>query len=164
MEMKGFPLCQHPLTGSINMECVLKKFEELTVAELYAVLQLRNRVFAVEQNCVYADMDDKDQDSHHLMGWENGQLIAYTRLIPPGLIYPQASIGRVVTATDKRKTGAGKKIMELSIQYLYELFGKGVIRISAQVYLIRFYRSFGFIERGEPYLEDHIDHIEMLLG
>lgn len=151
------------------MNWVLKKFNELTVQELYAILQLRNEVFAVEQNCVYRDMDDKDQQSWHLMGWSaekssgKEQLAAYTRILPPGLSYPEASIGRVVTASFARGQGAGRLLMERSIDELYKLFGKVPVKIGAQYYLLGFYNSLGFVQSSDIYDEDGIDHIEMLL-
>jgi len=140
-----------------------KPYNELTIAELYAILQLRNAVFIVEQNCPYQDLDDKDQQSWHLMGWEGDKLVAYTRIIPPGVSYDEASIGRVVTATGSRKTGAGRELMQLSIQYCFEQFNTRQIRIGAQAYLQQFYESLGFTVTGEPYLEDGIPHKEMLL-
>jgi len=146
------------------MEWILKKFEELTVHELYAILQLRNIVFAVEQNCVYYDMDDKDQHAHHLMCWENEKLIAYTRILPPHTAYREPSIGRVVTSPAARKKGLGRELMLRSIEHTYTLYGKIPIRIGAQTYLDSFYTSLGFIRIGEIYLEDGIEHVEMLLG
>jgi ElaA protein len=141
---------------------VLKKFDELTPYELYAILQLRNAVFVVEQACVFQDADDKDQGSYHFMGFADGILVAYTRLLPPGLGYEYASIGRVVTAPAVRRYGIGKKLMQQSIEAVYKLFGTGPIKIGAQLYLKNFYESFGFIQIGEPYLEDGIKHIYML--
>jgi|SRR5687768_2396954 len=140
----------------------IKKFNELTVHELYAILQLRNEVFAVEQNCVYPDMDDKDQSSHHLMCWQDNKLVAYTRIIPPGIIYKEPSIGRVVTSPLVRKTGMGKELMQRSTRCIEELYGKTPIRIGAQTYLIRFYNELGFQTSGDVYLEDGIDHIQMI--
>jgi ElaA protein len=142
---------------------MVKKFEELTVYELYAILQLRNEVFAIEQNCVYPDLDNKDQSSWHLMGWEDDKLVAYTRLVPPGVAYPEASIGRVVTAKSIRRNGAGKELMKRSIEETYRLFGKKPVKIGAQVYLKDFYTSFGFLQTSDIYDEDGIDHIEMVL-
>jgi ElaA protein len=141
---------------------VLKKFEELTPYELYAILQLRNAVFVVEQACVFQDTDDKDQGSYHFMGFADGTLVAYTRLLPPGLGYEYASIGRVVTAPAVRRYGMGKKLMQQSIEAVYKLFGTGPIKIGAQLYLKKFYESFGFMQIGEPYIEDGIKHIYML--
>ncbi|MBI3137237.1 MAG: GNAT family N-acetyltransferase [Sphingobacteriales bacterium] len=141
----------------------LKPFSELSPHELYAILQLRTVVFVVEQNCVYPDMDNKDLPSWHLMGWENGKLLAYTRLLPPGLSYEQPSIGRVVTAPEGRGKGYGRELMERSIETVYKLYGKKEIRIGAQLYLQSFYASLGFRPDGAVYLEDGIEHITMFL-
>jgi ElaA protein len=143
---------------------ILKSFQELSVDELYAILQLRNEVFAVEQNCVYGDMDNKDQGSLHLMGWEERKLLSYARLLPPGLSYKEPSIGRVVTSPAIRGGGEGKKLMQLSIDHIKRMYEGQPIRISAQFYLIRFYTALGFVSCSEVYIEDHIEHIEMLLG
>jgi len=145
----------------INWEC--KSFEELEILELYKILQLRNEVFVVEQNCPYQDCDGKDLKCYHLLGWENGNLAAYTRLVPPGISYPDAaSIGRVVTSPSARKKGIGKILMEKSIEQTQKLFpGSGII-ISAQLYLKNFYESFSFLQSGEKYLEDDIPHIKMV--
>lgn len=140
----------------------LKKFEELTPQELYALLQLRSEVFVVEQNCVFLDADDKDQGSFHFMGYFDNKLIAYTRLVPPGYIYEQTSIGRVVTSPSVRRSGAGKLLMQESISACYQLFGKGPIKIGAQYYLKTFYESLDFQQISEIYLEDGIEHIYML--
>jgi ElaA protein len=146
----------------MQIQWQLKKFGELTVHELYRILQLRSEVFVVEQNCVFLDMDDKDQNSYHLTGFVNDKLVAYTRLIPAGEAYTEASIGRVVTAPAARGTGAGKVLMEQSIRCLYEVFGKQPIKIGAQLYLKKFYESFGFLQCSEVYLEDGIEHISMI--
>jgi ElaA protein len=140
----------------------VKKFEELSVHELYAILRLRSEIFVVEQNCVFHDMDNKDQFSYHLMGWENNTLTAYTRLIPPGKVYDLASIGRVVTSQAARGSGVGKQLMEKSIEEAEKLFGKLPIKIGAQLYLREFYNSFGFKQSSDIYDEDGIDHIEMI--
>ena len=139
----------------------LKKFDDLSLHELYAILQLRNEVFVVEQNCVYPDLDNKDQPAYHVMVWNSGKLIAYTRIIPPGFSYPEPSIGRVVTSPSARGQGIGKQMMERSIELIYELFGKIPVKISAQVYLKKFYTGLGFLPTGDVYLEDGIEHIEM---
>ncbi|HET9430674.1 MAG TPA: GNAT family N-acetyltransferase [Chitinophagaceae bacterium] len=145
------------------MEWILRNFESLTNHELYALLRLRTEVFVLEQNCLFQDMDNKDQYCYHLMGWEKDRLAAYTRLVPPGISYNEPSIGRVVTASFARKTGMGKLLMKKSIEEAVSLFGMQPIRISAQLYLKEFYSSFGFIQTGEIYLDDGIEHIEMLL-
>ncbi|MBK6383415.1 MAG: GNAT family N-acetyltransferase [Chitinophagaceae bacterium] len=145
----------------INWFC--KKFDELSPYELYAILQLRNEVFVVEQNCPYQDADNKDQSSWHLMGWLDDKLVAYTRLLPLGVAYPEMpSIGRVVTSPSVRRSGIGKKLMEKSIEELYKLFGNTPIKIGAQLYLLKFYTSLGFQQTSDIYLEDNIEHVEML--
>lgn len=143
------------------MKWVLKKFDDLTPAELYAILRLRSEVFVVEQNCVFLDMDNKDQACYHLMVWQNEKLAGYTRLVPQGISYDLPSIGRVVTSSFVRKTGAGKLLMEKSIEEIFHLFGKTSIKIGAQLYLKKFYESFGFVQTSDIYDEDGIDHIEM---
>lgn len=146
----------------MQIQWLLKKFEELTPHQVYEILQLRNEVFVVEQNCVFQDADDKDFDSYHLMGFINDKLIAYTRLVPPGVCYEQASIGRVVTSPSVRRSGAGKELMQQSIDSVFKLFGVQPIKIGAQLYLKKFYESFGFKQVGEVYLEDGIEHIYMI--
>jgi ElaA protein len=140
-----------------------KHFNDLTPPELYAILQLRNAVFVVEQNCVFQDADNKDQRSYHIMGWKDGYLAAYSRLVPPGISYTEASIGRVVTASAARGSGIGKILMKYSIEMLYNIWSKQEIKIGAQLYLQNFYQSFGFQQTSEIYLEDGINHIEMVL-
>jgi len=140
----------------------LLKFEELSLSDCYALLQLRSAIFVVEQQCVYLDMDNKDQQAWHLLGKINGRLVAYTRLLPAGLAYDHCSISRVVTAATHRRTGAGKLLMAESILSCEKLFGKGPIEIGAQLYLEKFYQSFGFNRAGEIYLEDGIEHIHMI--
>jgi ElaA protein len=148
----------------MQLNWILKEFHELTTAELYAIVQLRNEVFVVEQNCVYQDADNKDQKSLHLCCWDGDKLAAYTRIIPPGISYAEASIGRVVVSPVYRKAGAGRKLMEESIKHSLDRFNADSIRIGAQVYLAGFYRSLGFIQSGGEYLEDGIPHIEMILN
>lgn len=143
----------------LNWTC--KPFDTLTVAELYAILQLRNAVFSVEQHCVYQDADDKDQPAYHLCGRDGNTLAAYCRLLPPGISYTHASIGRVVTAPAYRKGGHGREMMQLAVQKTEALFHDHIIIISAQAYLQRFYESIGFEQTSEPYLEDGIPHIKM---
>lgn len=144
------------------MKWTVKKFDDLTALELYNILQLRNEVFVVEQNCVFQDADNKDQPSLHLMCWEDGQLLAYSRIVPPGISYKEPSIGRVVTSPVKRGTGIGKELMLESIKTTETHYSKIPIRIGAQQHLVPFYESFGFLISGDPYLEDGIPHIEMI--
>ena len=140
----------------------LKKFDSLTPRELYAILRLRTEVFVVEQTCIFQDMDNKDQSSYHLMGWEKDDLVAYTRLVPPGISYNEPSIGRVVTSPAARGSGIGKLLMEKSIEEINRLYGKTPIKLGAQLYLKKFYESLGFRQSSDVYDEDGIDHIEMI--
>lgn len=140
-----------------------KPFNELTVHELYAILQLRSEVFVVEQNCIFQDADDKDQVSHHVMAWQNDLLAGYTRLVPAGLAYNEPSIGRVVTSPKVRNTGLGRSLMQYSIRTLYNNWGKTTITIGAQLYLRKFYESLGFQQCSDIYIEDGIQHIKMFL-
>lgn len=147
------------------MNWTLKKFETLTVDELYALLRLRTEVFVVEQNCVFQDMDNKDQHCYHLMGWKENELVAYTRLVPLGISYSEyPSIGRVVTSPAARGEGIGRRLMEKSIEETRRLFGNNPIKIGAQLYLLAFYTSLGFVQSSDIYLEDGIEHIEMILS
>lgn len=140
-----------------------KQFSDLTNYELYDILKLRSEVFVVEQSCPFLDPDGKDLSAYHLMGHRDGQLIAYTRLLGPGISYKEMSIGRVVNSPQFRKEGIGRELLKESIKSIQELYGPGDIRIGAQLYLKKFYESFGFIQQGEPYIEDGIDHIYMVL-
>jgi ElaA protein len=144
------------------MTWVLKKFDNLTPKELYSILQLRNEVFIVEQNCPYQDLDNKDLYAFHLMGMKEEKLLAYARLLAPGISYSESSIGRVVSSPSVRKTGMGKKLMTECIKEIRNLFQTDTIRIGAQLYLQNFYETFGFSKDGEIYLEDNIPHILML--
>src|ERR1700749_3078311 len=140
-----------------------KKFSELKPEELYMILRLRSEVFVVEQNCVFLDMDNKDFYCEHLMAWEEGKLLGYSRIVPAGISYVESSIGRIVSSPAARGLGIGRELLVKSIETLYTLHGKRDIRIGAQYYLKSFYESFGFVQKGEIYPEDGIEHIEMLL-
>ncbi len=145
------------------MNWQVKKFEELTVNELYDILWLRSEVFIIEQNCIFQDADYKDQQSWHLMGLnEKNKLMAYCRLLPAGVSFLHPSIGRVVTHADARGKGLGKELMQKGIQYCKELFGAQNIKIGAQLYLQNFYASLGFERNGNVYMEDGIEHVEMI--
>ena len=149
--------------GQINTTWTCKKFTGLTVDELYELLRLRSEVFVVEQNCVFLDMDDKDQYCDHLMGWREDKLVGYARIVPAGISYVESAIGRIVSSPAARRLGVGRELLRESISALYRIHGKQVIRIGAQYYLKGFYESFGFKQAGKIYLEDGIEHIEMLL-
>lgn len=141
-------------------------FAQLTIEQLYEILSLRQEVFIVEQNCIYLDTDGKDQHCWHLMGRNaEGKLIAYARLLPKGIAYPDyPSIGRVITSPLARGTGAGKELIQRSIDLCFGIFGREPIKIGAQSYLLRFYESFGFCSTGEAYMEDGIPHTKMILS
>lgn len=141
-----------------------EKFNELTSTALYTILKLRSEVFVVEQNCVYLDMDDKDQQSFHLSGWDGNNLVAYARILPPGLAFEEASIGRVVSSPRYRNTGSGRMLMNEAITRTLSQFNVSEIKIGAQLYLLNFYSSLGFTQYGPEYLEDGIPHIEMSLS
>lgn len=144
------------------LDWTCKKFQHLTLEELYAIIRLRNEVFVVEQHCIFQDADNKDQYCHHLMGWHNKtQLAAYARLVPPQVSYMQPSIGRIVTSPNSRKSGYGQELLSIAIEKCKELFGETDITIGAQLYLKRFYESFDFAQTSNVYDEDGIDHIEM---
>lgn len=147
---------------NLELQWLCKKFNALSVNELYAILRLRSEVFVAEQNCVFLDMDNKDHFCYHLMGWQQNNLVAYARLIPPDKVYAEMSIGRVVTSPLFRKNGAGKLLMQTAIEQCHILFGNGPIKIGAQLYLKKFYEGFGFEQSSDIYDEDGIDHIEMI--
>lgn len=141
---------------------ICKPFDALTTKELYAVLRLRSEVFVIEQNCIFLDMDNKDQYCQHLMLYSENELVAYARIVPAGLSYPEPSIGRVVSSDTVRGKGFGRQLLRLSIENCVRLCGNKPIRIGAQLYLKDFYGSFGFVASGDVYDEDGIDHIEMV--
>jgi len=147
----------------MNCTSIFKTFADLTVNELYDLLRLRSQVFVVEQNCVFLDMDNKDQLCHHLLLYADDVLLAYARVLPPGLHYAEASIGRVITSLAARGTGTGKELMELAISATKKLYPDQPLRIGAQLYALKFYERFGFLRDGEIYDEDGIDHVEMIL-
>lgn len=147
----------------MQLSWTLKKFADLTSYELYDIIWLRNEVFVVEQNCVYQDADYKDLKGWHFMGRnEDGILVAYVRLLPPGVSYAEPSIGRVVTNPVARGKGMGRILMIEAMKQCELLFGKTNIKIGAQYYLLKFYSSLGFEQTSEIYLEDDIEHIEMI--
>jgi ElaA protein len=148
----------------MNITWYHRHFRELNMTELYQILQLRNEVFIVEQNCAFQDLDDKDFKCYHLMGFDTDsqKILAYTRIVPAGVSFEDASIGRVVTSPSARNCGIGKVLMEKSIELLEELYGGVSIKIGAQLYLKKFYESFGFQQVEEIYLEDGIEHILMI--
>lgn len=146
------------------IEIIVKKFNKLSLEELYYLLQLRSEVFVVEQKCVYQDIDGKDYKSLHVIAKRNNKIIAYTRLFNKGDYFKEASIGRVVVAKNLRHFNYGSEIMEASIDAIKKNFNTNKIKISAQLYLKDFYNSFGFKTTGSSYLEDGIPHIAMIIN
>lgn len=139
-----------------------KSFAELSAEEVYTILCVRQKVFVLEQECLYLDADGKDRKSFHLMGMSGKELVAYARIVEPGVSYPEVSIGRILSSESARGTGAGMGLMNQALTRIEEEFGKVPIRISAQSYLEKFYKKFGFEPTGKEYLEDEIPHMEML--
>jgi ElaA protein len=145
-----------------NITWTCKAFQELSPIELYRILQLRNEVFVVEQHCIFQDADNNDFTPMHFMAWCGEELAAYTRLFNKGITYPEASIGRVITSPKFRRIGLGKQLMINSIDQIFKLYGEQPIQIGAQLYLKKFYESFGFQAIGEVYDEDGIPHVHMI--
>lgn len=139
-----------------------KSFAELSKKELYELLQLRQKIFIVEQKCAYLDADGKDFDALHLLGLKESELIAYTRILAPGSVCKEASIGRVLIAEDSRGQGLAHDLVKEAISVSESIFKSPCIRISAQQYLENFYKGHGFLSVGQTYLEDGLAHIEML--
>ena len=144
------------------MNIVIKYFRELTTQELYNILQLRSEVFVVEQNCIYQDVDGKDQKAVHIFIKENKDVLAYSRIFDEREYFENPSIGRVVVKKEKRGTELGKTIMEEGAKYIKENFVNKNIEISAQKYLKEFYTNLGYKFTGNEYLEDGIPHIRMI--
>lgn len=146
----------------MNLKIEVKKFSELKLTELYDILQLRSEVFVVEQDCVYQDIDGKDNEALHIIGFKNKKIVAYTRCFKPGYYFDEAAIGRVVVKDSERKYGYGHDIMKASDKAIQDYYHTSNIKLSAQQYLIKFYESHGYVTTGEGYLEDGIPHIAMI--
>lgn len=151
------------MSNNTNLRWVTKTFAELTVDELYDVLRLRSEVFIVEQKCIFLDIDNNDRKAFHTIGFIGDEVVATTRLFDKDIMYDgYQSIGRVVGSPRHRGLGIGKALMQYSISECERLFGKGPIKIGAQLYLKKFYSEQGFEQSGDVYLEDDIDHIPMI--
>ncbi len=146
-----------------NLVWQAKYFKHLSVEEYFDILYLRTAVFVVEQNCPYQEVDEKDKETIHLFGrTKEGELIAVSRILPQGVSYSEVSIGRVALKKEFRGTGIADELLQKSLQFIEMEFGKQSVRISAQQYLLGYYKRHGFLPIGEGYLEDDIPHIEML--
>jgi ElaA protein len=151
-----------PLPTSLRWRCA--RIDELAPRELQRIHVARQQVFAVEQRCIFQDADAVDEVSSHLCAWsEHGELLAYARLVDPGVKYPEPSIGRVLTTASARGSGLGRELVGRAVAHCRAAFAGQGIRISAQHRLERFYEAAGFVAVGEPYCEDDLPHIEMLL-
>jgi ElaA protein len=147
---------------TLDLDWQWSAFDALTPQALYAVLAARSAVFVVEQACSYQDLDGYDARADHLVGWSGGDVAAYCRVFGPGVKYPEASVGRVLTTGAFRRTGAGRQLMTRALAAIDARYAGSGTRISAQAYLERFYGSFGFETVSAPYMEDDIPHVEML--
>ncbi len=142
-----------------------KAFKDLTVDEYFEIIHLRTAIFVVEQDCPYQEVDEKDRQSYHLYGRsEDGEIIAVTRILPPGVSYNEFSVGRVALKKEYRGKGIADELMKETFKFIESEFGKQAIRISAQEYLLNYYNKHGFKQVGEMYLEDDIPHIEMIIN
>lgn len=149
----------------MNLKFEIKRFNELSLSELYSILQLRSAIFVVEQDCVYQDIDGKDEKALHVIGTFNGEVVAYCRLFQSGDYFQNAaSIGRVVVKQTYRDRKWGHDLISAAKKGIETHYGTDKITISAQLYLKRFYESHGFVQASEEYLEDNIPHIEMRIG
>ena len=146
-----------------NIKLLFKEFSDLSIDDLYAILNLRQQVFVVEQNCPYLDADYFDQNAFHLLGYENDDLVAYLRAFSPNVKYKEASMGRIVVSEKNRNKDYGKLLTLYGIDFLKGKYPKNEIIISAQHRLESFYENLGFRSRGDVYLEDDIDHIQMYI-
>ena len=142
----------------------VKSWTELTTDELYGILKLRSEVFVVEQKCIFLDIDGGDEKAHHCFATLGDQIVACTRLFGIDLVYPGGyqAIGRVCTHPSVRKMGIGRELVAFGLEMCERLYGNGPIKIGAQLYLKRFYGSFGFEASGPVYLEDDIEHVPMV--
>lgn len=142
-------------------EC--KRFPNIPLKQFYRILRARQEVFILEQNCNYLDCDGKDKKSYHMLAYKKQDVAAYMRILPPGLSYKEASMGRILTTKKYRGKGIGKELMERGLAFSKEKLKYRFIRMSAQSYLVPFYSNFGFQITGKEYLEDNIPHTEMIL-
>ena len=145
----------------MKIEWVKKKWSEVSLEELYSVLRLRSEVFVVEQDCVYQDIDNKDQIAIHLFGYINKELIAYSRLFNEGDYFKETSFGRAIIKKEKRGQGYGDELVKESLKTIKNYYGNKKVKISAQAHLKTFYSKHAFIAKGKEYLEDGIPHVSM---
>lgn len=137
-------------------------FKQLDTEKLYQILQIRNAVFVVEQECAYQDLDDKDKEAFHILGYKQNKLIAYARIFPAGVYFKQAAIGRVLVIKEERGNAYGHLLMQFCIDWMAKHWNTKTICIAAQLYLQAFYEQHGFEVEGAPFMEDGIPHIHMM--
>ncbi|MBM7713945.1 ElaA protein [Bacillus thermophilus] len=145
------------------MEWKLKTFDELTVDELYSILQARVDVFVVEQECAYRELDDHDRVAFHLYAVDAGKLAGYARILPPGSAYRELSIGRVLIRKEYRRKGLAKELMKRALRFIQQQTTVDCVKVQAQEYLLSFYGSFGFQPVSEVYMDEGIPHVDMIL-
>lgn len=146
------------------MKTIIKRFDDLNIYELYDLMKLRFEVFVMEQSCLYQDIDGVDKNAYHLLCRnDDGELVGYLRIIDAGLVYDEIAIGRVVSSSKARGEGVGRIIMNEALRFVRDVCHQEAVRISAQEYLLKFYKSLGFEPVSEVYLEDDIPHVEMLI-
>lgn len=143
------------------MELIVKHFSQLSAEELFEIYRLRVSVFIVEQRCPYQDVDDADRTAYHLWLRDENGIAAYARLLPPGVTFPSAAIGRVIAV--RRRCGLGTRIVDAAINAAREKLSADVITIEAQVYARSLYEKAGFVQTSEEFLEDGIPHVQMQL-
>lgn len=144
-----------------HIKWTCQTFEQLSKEDLYLILMERVNVFVVEQTCPYPEIDQRDQEALHLIAKENGTIVAYCRIFQNGIVYKEASIGRVLVTQAGRKKGYGKMLLIKAMEKLSEL-GETSVKIQAQAYLKSFYESFGFKAVSDVYDEDGIPHLDMV--
>lgn len=143
------------------MELVIKHFNELTNSELYDILKIRVDIFVVEQQCPYSEIDGKDKDAYHIFLRDENGIAAYLRVLKGGVSFPEPALGRVLTT--RRGEGLGARIAREGIAFAKEKLRAEKIRLEAQVYARGFYEKLGFRQCSEPFMDDGIEHIEMIL-
>lgn len=144
------------------MNFKIKRFDELTIEELYEILKSRYDVFTIGQKCLYQDCDDRDKDSYHIYLKEEERVVAYLRIVDKGISYDEISLGRVMVLDSHRGRGLGRELMVFAISFIRNELKEDEIKISAQEYLIEFYESLGFEKYGDTYLEVEIPHVKMI--
>ena len=149
----------------VNTEAISwiwKSYSELRKDELYEILKFRQEIFVVEQQSWYLDVDALDQDALHFLGTFNNDLVAYERLLAPGIKNSYVSLGRILVHEKYRGLGLGHYLVDEGMKKSKDIFPSMLIILSAQEHLEQFYNEHGFTKCGDPYIEDGIPHIEMI--